>query len=350
LTESADALDCGNSGTTMRLLMGLLAAGPGHVRLVGDPSLSRRPMERVAEPLRRMGADIRTTDGRAPVEIRAAGLRGVEETLLLASSQVKSAIILAALRAAGTTTLLQPSQTRDHTERALAHLGASVTIGDGTVTVSASDLPAFHGRLPGDPSSAAFLLVAAAIAGCGLLVRGVGLNPTRTAFLDVLREAGCDVGENVEAEEVGEPVGRIELAPRARDLGPITSVPERFPLLADEIPVLAVLAANATGPSRFAGAGELRLKESDRLGGIVEGLRGLGADADVDDDDLLVGGGGIRGGAVSADGDHRMAMAFAVAATAAREETTIEGMEAADVTFPGFLGALRQLGAKVDPA
>ncbi|MFL5738091.1 MAG: 3-phosphoshikimate 1-carboxyvinyltransferase [Actinomycetota bacterium] len=350
LRAPSERLDCGNSGTTMRLLMGLLSAGPGDVVFVGDESLSRRPMERVAEPLRRMGADIRTTRGTPPVTLHEAAVRGIDETLEIASSQVKSAILLAALRADGETIVRQASQTRDHTERALLYLGAAVTIATGAITVHASDVPGFRGVVPGDPSSAAFLIVAAAIAGSALRVREVGMNPTRTAFLDVLREAGCEIEARVESSEVGEPVGELLLAPRTTGLRGLSTSRERFPLLADEIPALAVLAAAADGPSRFSGAGELRVKESDRLSGIVEGLRALGADAAVEGDDLVVAGGGIRGGSVDGGADHRLAMAFAIAATAATDKTTIEGIEAAEVSFPGFLAALRRLGAEIDLA
>src|SRR3954447_5407734 len=269
LRAPSQPLDCGNSGTTMRLLMGLLSAGPGEVVLAGDESLSRRPMERVAEPLRRMGAEIRTTRGTPPGTLRGAALLGVDETLALASSQVKSAVLLAGLRADGETIVRQPAQTRDHTERALSHLGAAVTIAPGAISVRASDIPGFGGVVPGDPSSAAFLLVAAAIAGSALHVRSVGLNPTRTAFLDVMREAGCEIEARIDSDEVGEPLGDLHLEPRTTELRGVSTGSERFPLLADEIPALAVLAAVAEGPSRFSGAGELRVKESDRLSGIV---------------------------------------------------------------------------------
>jgi len=334
----------------MRLLMGLLAAGPGDVRFVGDESLSGRPMDRVAEPLRRMGADVETTNGTPPVTLRGSALRGTVEPLAIASSQVKGAILLAGLRAEGTTTVRQAMQTRDHTERALQHLGADISIAPGEIVVAESDLPAFRGTLPGDPSSAAFLIVAAALTGSALRIHGAGLNPTRTAFLDVLRAAGCEIEAQVSTTEVGEPVGELVLAARSSDLHAVTTTADGFPAVADEIPALAVLAAAADGPSRFAGAGELRVKESDRLHGVVEGLRALGADADADGEDLLVAGGGIRGGNVDGGADHRLAMAFAVAATAAREETTIEGIEAAEVSFPGFVATLRRLGAKADVA
>jgi 3-phosphoshikimate 1-carboxyvinyltransferase len=352
LTDPSDALDCGNSGTTIRLLMGVLAASQVKARLVGDESLSRRPMERVARPLRQMGAHIRTTDGGPPVEVEGRPLSGIDETLVVASSQVKSAVLLAGLRATGRTVVRQPAQTRDHTERALAFLGADLTVEPGLITVARSELSGFRGTAPGDPSSAAFLLVAAALAGCGLVVHGVGLNPTRTAFLDVLRRAGLSIEERVLSEEVGEPVGEIELSTRTSDIRSMSVGGEEFPLIADEIPVLAAVAANveAGRSSRFAGARELRVKETDRLSGIVEGIRGLGGDAEVDGDDLVVHGGGLAGGSADAHGDHRLAMALAVAATSARGRSEISGMESAEVSFPGFLPTLRQLGAELEPA
>jgi 3-phosphoshikimate 1-carboxyvinyltransferase len=352
LRDPSDALDCGNSGTTMRLLMGVVAASQAGARLVGDESLSRRPMERVAGPLRQMGAHIRTTDGGPPVAVEGRSLAGIDEVLAVASSQVKGAILLAALRASGRTVVRQPAQTRDHTERALAFLGADVTVEPGVITVARSDLHGFRGTAPGDPSSAAFLLVAAALAGRGLVVHGVGLNPTRTAFLDVLRRSGLSIEERILSEEVGEPIGEIELSARTSDLRAVSVQAEEFPRIADEIPVLAAVAANVGtgGSSRFAGARELRIKETDRLSGIVEGIRGLGGDAEIEGDDLLVRGGGLAGGSAESRGDHRLAMALAVAATSARSGSEISGMESADISFPGFLPTLRQLGAEVDGA
>jgi 3-phosphoshikimate 1-carboxyvinyltransferase len=351
ITEPAAPLDCGNSGTTMRLLMGVIAGAGLHARLVGDESLSRRPMERVAEPLRLMGAVVETSGGTSPVELRGSSLRGIRVEPPVASSQVKSAILLAGLRAEGSTTVAESLPTRDHTERALRHLGADVSIEGGNVTVRSSELPKFRAVAPGDPSSAAFPLVAAALAEAPLIVRGVGLNPTRTAFLDVLRSAGLAIEHRVGSDELGEPVGEIELAARTAALTPVELEAGRFPSIADEIPVLAVLAAFAEGESRFAGAAELRVKESDRLAGIVGGLRALGGDATVEGDDLIVSGsGGLRGGRGDAGGDHRLAMALAVAATAAQAESEIGGMESAAVSYPGFVDLLTRLGAKVSPA
>ncbi|MDP9243379.1 MAG: 3-phosphoshikimate 1-carboxyvinyltransferase [Actinomycetota bacterium] len=352
LKDPSDPLDCGNSGTTMRLLMGVVAASQAGARFVGDESLSRRPMERVAGPLRQMRAHVRTTDGGPPVEVQGRPLAGFDEVIAVASSQVKSAILLAGLRASGRTVVRQPAQTRDHTERALAFLGADVTVEPGLITVARSDLPGFRGTAPGDPSSAAFLLVAAALAGSGLVVRGVGLNPTRTAFLNVLRRAGLSIEERVLSEEVGEPVGEIELSARTSDLRAVSVEADEFPLIADEVLVLAAVAANVEtgGSSRFAGARELRVKETDRLTGIVEGIRGLGGDAEIEGDDLVVRGGGLAGGSADGRGDHRLAMALAVAATSARGGSEISGMESAAISFPGFLSTLRQLGAAVDQA
>ncbi len=339
-------LDCGNSGTTMRLLAGLLSSLPFEAVLTGDESLRGRPMERVAIPLRAMGATVETTEGRPPIRIRGGALRGISYATPVPSAQVKGAILLAALAAEGDTEVVEPAPTRDHTERALAHLGAPIQTEPGRVRLAAFQHPGFGGRVPGDVSSAAFVVAAAALAGGEVEIEGVGLNPTRTRFLDVMRRMGVRIEERVEREEVGEPVGRL----RAAGSGRITSttVPEtELPLVIDEVPVLVALAAHAEGESRFAGAGELRVKESDRLQGLAEMVRALGGEAAVEGDDLVVAGGGLRGGRAHSRGDHRMAMAAAVAGLAARGPVEVEGMEAADVSFPGFLDTLRSLGARI---
>jgi 3-phosphoshikimate 1-carboxyvinyltransferase len=331
----------------MRLLAGVLAAAPFEAVLEGDPSLSRRPMERVAEPLRRMGAEIRTTDGRPPVRVRGGRLRGIEHRTEVPSAQVKGAVLLAALEAEGPTTLLEVAQTRDHTERLLSHLGAPIQIRPGAVRLEAFRPPPVAGRVPGDPSSAAFLIAAAALTGSMLVVRGVGLNPTRLRFLEVLGRMGVRARAEVEAEELGEPVGTIVVEPCTGVHGvPVRA--EELPLVVDEVPVLALLAAHAVGESRFEGAGELRVKESDRLGGVVEAIRALGGHAGEEGDDLVVGGGGLAGGHADARGDHRMAMAIAVGALGARGPVTVEGAEAAEVSYPGFLPTLAALGARVE--
>ena len=339
-------LECGNSGTSMRMLCGVLAAVPFETELRGDKSLSTRPMERVAEPLRAMGADVQTTDGHAPVSVRGARLHGVEHVSAVPSAQVKSAILLAGLAAEGETIVREPVQTRDHTERALGALGAPVWTEQGRVGVRGFQHPGFAATVPGDLSSAAFLIGAAALTGSALRVDGVGLNPTRIGYLEVLARMGVHCRAAVEREELGEPVGALQV-----DAGPLrgtTVEASELPHVIDEVPVLALVSAYARGETRFLGAGELRVKESDRLVGVVEAIRGLGGEASAEGNDLVVAGGGLRGGIADTFGDHRLAMAIAVAALAAPEPTTIDGLEAAEVSFPGFVATLRSLGARVE--
>jgi 3-phosphoshikimate 1-carboxyvinyltransferase len=341
-------LSCGNSGTSMRLLAGLVASAPFATVLRGDASLSRRPMERVAEPLRAMGADVTTEDGHPPLTIHGRELRGIRFEAVVPSAQVKSAVLLAALAADGPTAVIEPVPTRDHTERALAALGAPLRRTEaGVVLDGPFQQDGFRGRVPGDPSSAAFLLGAAALTGGGLTLVGVGLNPTRLAFVEVLRRMGVEVDIEPDGEEIGEPVGTMRLAPSGT-LRPVSLAAGEVPSVIDEVPILAALAAHADGASRFEGASELRVKESDRLSGLAEGLRALGGDAADDGDDLVVGGGGLAGGSARSAGDHRMAMALTVAAMAARKPSHIDGVESAAVSFPGFFGLLASLGADVE--
>jgi 3-phosphoshikimate 1-carboxyvinyltransferase len=331
----------------MRLLSGVLASAPFESVLEGDTSLSRRPMERVAEPLRRMGADVRTNEGRPPIVVRGAPLRGIEHVSAVPSAQVKSAVLLAGLAAEGETTVIEPAATRDHTERALRHLGAPIRTAHGRVNLRAYQHEGFEASIPGDISSAAFLVAAAALTGRALVVEGVGLNPTRTRYLDVLGRMGVRTHVEELEVELGEPVGRLEVE-TCEGLTGTTLEPDELPLVVDEVPVLALLAAHARGESWFAGAAELREKESDRLNGVVEVIRALGGAAGVEGDDLVVAGGGLQGGPADARGDHRMAMAIAVSALAARTPTSIDGIESADVSFPGFIQTLVALGAKVE--
>ena len=340
-------LDCANSGTTMRLLSGVLASASFESVLEGDASLSRRPMERVAEPLRRMGADVRTSDGHPPIVVRGARLRGVEHVSEVPSAQVKSAVLLAGLAAEEETTVIEPAATRDHTERALRHLGAPIGTAPGRVSLRAYQHEGFEASVPGDISSAAFLVAAAALTGRALAVEGVGLNPTRTRYLDVLARMGVRARVEELEVELGEPVGRLEVEP-GEGLTGTTVEADELPLVIDEVPVLGLLAAHASGETRFAGARELREKESDRLDGIVEVIRALGGTAGVEGDDLVVVGDGLQGGPADARGDHRMAMAVAVSALAARTPTAIEGIESAEVSFPGFIDTIVALGARVE--
>jgi 3-phosphoshikimate 1-carboxyvinyltransferase len=350
LTEPDAPLDCGNSGTTMRLLAGTLAAAPFRSVLVGDQSLSTRPMERVAVPLREMGATVTTTEGHAPVGIAGGPLYGVVYTLPIPTAQVKGAVLLAGIAAEGETAVTEPVATRDHTERAFAALGAPVSIDGTTITVQGVyQHDAFAAGVPGDVSSAAFLVAAAALTGSEVTLRGVGLNPSRLHFLRIMERMGVRVETRPAGEELGEPVGDLWVAPGA-ELRGTEVVADELPLVIDEVPVLALMATHAAGETWFVGAAELRTKESDRLTGVADGVRALGGHATVEADDLVVPGLGLRGGTADARGDHRMAMAFAVAALAADAPSEIEGMEAADVSFPGFVETLRALGAHVEDA
>ena len=334
----------------MRLLAGLVASAPFVTVLRGDASLSTRPMERVATPLRAMGAEVATDDGHPPVTIRGADLTGLHFAPDVPSAQVKGAVLLAALAAEGTTTVVEPVRTRDHTERALAALGAPIEDGDAGVVLDGPFQHAgFGARVPGDPSSAAFVLAAAALTGGEVTITGVGVNPSRLGFLDVLRRMGVDVEIETHAHELGEPVGTMRLR-SSGGLRPVRVSADELPLVIDEVPLLAALAAHAEGPSRFEGASELRVKESDRLAALVEGIRALGGAAEADGDDLDIGGGGLGGGVARSSGDHRIAMALTVAAVAAHAPSEIDGVEWAAVSFPGFLGLLRALGTDVAEA
>jgi 3-phosphoshikimate 1-carboxyvinyltransferase len=344
--QGAD-LDCGNSGTSLRLLAGLLAGLPVPASLTGDASLRARPMERVAAPLREMGARVTTTDGHAPVEVEGGGLHGIHYVTPIPSAQVKSAILLAGLAAEGETVVDEPAATRDHTERALAALGGPVLSVPGRVSIRSFDHPGFSGTVPGDPSSAAFLVAAAALSGSELTIHDVGLNPSRTRFLEVMSRMGVRTRQRVEREEVGEPVGELFVEACERLVGTRVE-PEELPLVIDEVPVLAALAAHAAGESWFLGASELRVKESDRVAAIAGGIRSLGGHTGDEGADLVVAGGGLAGGRAASDGDHRMAMAFTVAALAADGPSVIDGIEAAEVSFPGFAALLRGLGGRVE--
>ena len=349
LEAPTEPLDCGNSGTTIRLLTGVLASTAFSSVLTGDESLASRPMERVAAPLREMGADVATTDGHPPVRIGGSPLRGIRHAPPVPSAQVKGAILFAALDAEGETTVVETAPTRDHTERALEHLGAPVHREGAAVSLRRFQHEGFAGSVPGDVSSAAFLVAAAAVTGGELRIERVGLNPSRTHFLEVLARMGVRTHVEVEGEELGEPVGTLSVDPVSTLRG--TTVTEReLPLVIDEVPILAMLAAHARGDTWFVDAGELRVKESDRLNGLSRAIRTLGGHAGVERDDLVIAGGGLTGGLASSGGDHRMAMAVFVGGLAASGPVTIEGMEAADVSFPGFPRLLRELGASVELA
>ena len=341
-------VDCGNSGTTMRLLAGMLASQAFTTTLVGDASLTGRPMRRVMAPLMAMGARIASAEGgRPPLCISGAPLSAITHTPDVPSAQIKSAVLLAGLRARGTTVVVEVAATRDHTERALAAFGVHVdrsTPDRLGVTGGASLTGGLHLRVPGDPSATAFLAVAAAgLDGSAIDMEDVGLNPTRTALFDVLRRAGASVTTTETATWHGEPVGRVHVATGQRLA--LVIAPDEVPLLIDELPALAALATFG-GSIEVHGAGELRVKESDRITALVEGLRAMGADADECPDGFVVRGTRrLTGGAVDARHDHRLAMSFAVAALGATAPTHIAGADVAAVSFPGFFETLDRLRA-----
>jgi 3-phosphoshikimate 1-carboxyvinyltransferase len=345
--RSPDApIDCGNAGTLMRLGAGLLAGQEGgRFELIGDDSLSARPMERVAEPLRRMGARVETTDGHAPLVIDGVALQAIDYELPVASAQVKSAVLLAGLCAEGATTVVEPMPTRDHTERLLERAGARVTRRPTSVTVERTTrLRLSEIEIPGDISSAAPFLVAAAIVpGSAVTVHGVGLNPRRAGLLDVLERMGARVAIYNRRLIGGEPAGDVEL--RASELVGATVSAAEVPMLVDELPLLAVAACHARGDTVVHGASELRYKESNRLDAIVEELRRIGGHARATSDGFRIKGvpARLRGGVVESRGDHRLAMLGAVAGVASREGVELRGAEAVETSFPGFYDVLEQV-------
>jgi len=349
LAAPAHVLDMGNAGTAIRLSMGLLAGQHFESVLTGDASLRSRPMERVARPLRQMGADILTTDGRPPVTMRPVQhLTGIDYALPMASAQVKSAILLAGLYAEGTTTVTEPAPTRDHTERMLRGFGVDVqTEGLRVRLAGGQKLSGARIQVPGDISSAAFFLVAGALAGAdGFVVENVGINPTRTGILDILKLMGADLRIHPRAAAGAEPVADIEL--RASQLRGI-AVPEEFvPLAIDELPVLFIAAAGATGETVFTGAAELRVKESDRLAVMAEGLTRTGVPNELAPDGIRIEGGHrLRTAEINSHGDHRIAMAFTMASLLADGPLTIRDVENVGTSFPGFVETARGCGLDV---
>jgi 3-phosphoshikimate 1-carboxyvinyltransferase len=368
LRGPAADLDCGNSGTSLRLFAGILSGLPFRSVLDGDDSLRRRPVARIIEPLRSMGAVIhaRSDDTLPPVTVVGrTPLRAVDVSTAVPSAQVKSAILLAGLRAEGRTTVREAVATRDHTERMLRARGVPVLIedgggADGGVTISlegGSSVGAMSERVPGDVSAAAFWLVAGAIhPDSELTLRGVGVNPTRRAVIDILRAMGADIEEWPAGSEarstgpsaartgVGEPVADITI--RSSVLRAIELGPADVAAAIDEIPILSLAASQASGTTIIRGAGELRHKESDRIAGTVEGLRALGAKVDVDGDDLTIHGGARLAGAVTDSlDDHRLAMTFAIAGLVANGETRVRRPGSAAVSYPGFFAELERVGA-----
>jgi 3-phosphoshikimate 1-carboxyvinyltransferase len=345
LAEPADVLDVGNSGTTIRLLSGVLAGQPFHSVLTGDASIRRRPMARVAEPLRQMGARISGRQGGrlAPLAIAGGSLQGIAYATPVASAQVKSAVLLAGLFAQGETSVTEPSQSRDHTERMLGAFGVPVRRAGLTARLTGpATLRGTAVRVPGDVSSAAYFLVAGALVpGSEVAVADVGINPTRTGALDILRMMGARVEVRDEREEGGEPVGTV--AVRAGPLRGVVIGGAVIPRAIDELPVLAVAACLAAGETVIRDAAELRVKESDRVAVLARELRRLGADITPQPDGLVIAGGRrLRGGRVRSGGDHRVAMALAVAGLCAAGPVVIEDSGCVETSFPGFEAALRR--------
>jgi 3-phosphoshikimate 1-carboxyvinyltransferase len=345
LRAPARELDAANSGTSMRLLAGLAAAQPFRTVIAGDESLSRRPMRRVIEPLARMGARIASRDGRPPLTIDGGDLQPITHAPEVPSAQVKSAVLLAGLHARGRTSVVEPAPTRDHTERALEAFGARVEQNGHRVAIEGGQrLRARDLVVPGDISSAVFwLALAAGLPGSSVEIEGVGLNPSRTAVLDVLRRAGAEIDVRIDDESAGgEPLGTIRLsgaAPRPFEIGPAD-----VPGVIDEIPALAALASmTAGGALTVRGAGELRVKESDRIAMLARGFRAIGVSVDEYEDGFSIYGGPPAGGQADAAGDHRLAMAFAIAGTAAAAPVTIAGASAVAVSYPGFFDDLDRL-------
>ncbi len=356
LAAPAKTIDCGNSGTTMRLLAGVLAGQPFPARLTGDASLTSRPMKRVITPLAEMGARITAEgakEGCAPLLIQGGDLHPIDYHLPMASAQVKSAVLLAGLYAEGETSVTEPAQSRDHTERLLRYFLVDVEQDEemraldgeaNRLTIRGGQMPESRNfRVPGDISSAAFWLAAAAAQpGARLLVKKVGLNPTRTGILSVLLRMGAHVHEVVEDTDQIEPTGTVEV--QGARLHGTTIEGREIPNVIDEIPILAVLGALATGQMIIKDAAELRVKETDRLTAIAANLRAMGARVEEFNDGLVISGGKpLRGARLPSYGDHRIAMAFAVAGLFAEGETVIEDIECIETSYPGFAATLEQI-------
>ena len=339
-------LDCGNSGTTMRLMSGLIASRPIEATMIGDTSLSRRPMKRIVDPLRLMGAEIE--GDKPPLHINGTSLHAIDYESPVASAQIKSCVLLAGLRATGVTSVREPSLSRDHTERMLTACGVTVEtdFSDGFVhrVAGGQRLNRFEFTVPADISSAAFFMVAAAILPQGgLTLQDLSINPTRTGILDVFRQCGIGVEELNPRQELGEPVADVDIRP-ASFLKPFEIKGALVPRLIDEIPVLAVLATQCNGISTIRDARELRVKESDRIELVADGLRAMGATVETFDDGLAIHGPcKLTATKIEALGDHRIAMAFAVAGLIANGRTEIEGAESIATSYPGFERDLESL-------
>jgi 3-phosphoshikimate 1-carboxyvinyltransferase len=342
-------LDMGNSGTAMRLMAGLLAGQHFDARLIGDESLTSRPMQRIITPLEAMGASIGSRDGRPPLDIRGGrSLQAIHYDLPVASAQVKSAVLLAGLYADGVTSVTEPAVTRDHTERMLTAMSVEVSVdGNRMAVAGGQQLTGGLVQVPGDLSSAAFVMLAACISdSADIRVENVGVNPTRTGVIDILRAMGADIRVENARVRSGEPVADIRI--RTSQLRGIDVDPALVSLAIDEFPVLFVAAACADGDTRFSGIGELRVKESDRIGAMAAGLRELGIRVDESEDGAVVHGGRFGGGTVQSCGDHRIAMSLAIAGTVADSAVTVLDTDAVATSFPGFTSLIRSLGATIE--
>ena len=346
LTAPGVLLDCGNSGSTMRMLSGLLAAQPGEFTLQGDDSLNRRPMERVRKPLMEMGASITLLDGHAPVEIHGAKLRGIAYRTPVPSAQVKTALLFAGLQAQGTTTVSEAVRTRDHGELALRAFGAEVrrTV-DSVAIAGGQKLRGIEAAVPGDMSSAAFFLCAAALfPQSSLVLDQLGMNPTRATLLDVLTALGAKISVLNLEEKHGELIGSVQLVAPPQGLGSTEIRGSLAAQLIDELPVLAAIAPYTLGGVRIRDARELRVKESDRIALVARNLRAMGAEVEEFEDGLDVPGGQqLHGAEIDSGGDHRIAMAFAVAALRAEGDTLVRGADAAAISFPEFFALLEHV-------
>ena len=348
LVEPSAALDLGNSGTAMRLMAGLLSGQNFTSIMIGDESLTSRPMRRVITPLSSMGADIESDEGCPPLTIKSVSrLRGIDYTLPVASAQVKSALLLAGLYADGITTIKEPAVTRDHTERMLGAMGVEVDRADRRISIRGDQtLAGTNIQVPADLSSASFVMLAAILSkSADVLIEGVGVNPTRTGVIDILQAMGANISLQNARLYGEEPVADIRVRSSALRGGAVD--PRLVSLAIDEFPVLFVAAAAASGKTEFSGIGELRVKESDRIAAMASGLRNLGIQVDETEDGATVHGGHFRGGEVDSHGDHRVAMSLAVAATVADDQVIVNDVAAVNTSFPGFTECLGLLGVDI---